>query len=94
MEPVIRSTAGRPSEGPRSASSSTESRTRLALMSSHFACGTLGVSEWAISGTTVDGGRVEVRGCDLWTFGPDGTIVRKDSFRKIHDTGPPAADGR
>jgi hypothetical protein len=31
-EPVIRSTAGRPSAGPRSASNSTESRTRLALM--------------------------------------------------------------
>src|SRR5579875_3768285 len=34
MEPVIRSTAGQPSEGPRSASSSTESRIRLALTSS------------------------------------------------------------
>jgi ketosteroid isomerase-like protein len=52
----------------------------------HFACGTRGVSEWTISGTTVDGERVDVRGCDLWTFGPGGKIVRKDSFWKIRDT--------
>ena len=51
----------------------------------HFACGSRGVSEWTISGTTVDGERVEVRGCDLWTFGEDGRIVRKDSFWKIRD---------
>ena len=51
----------------------------------HFACGTRGVSEWTISGTTVEGERIEVRGCDLWAFGPDGKIVRKDSFWKIRD---------
>jgi steroid delta-isomerase-like uncharacterized protein len=51
----------------------------------HFACGTRGASEWTISGTTVDGERIEVRGCDLWTFGEDGKIVRKDSFWKIRD---------
>jgi len=51
----------------------------------HFACGTRGASEWTISGTTVGGERIEVRGCDLWTFGPDGKIVRKDSFWKIRD---------
>jgi ketosteroid isomerase-like protein len=51
----------------------------------HFACGNRGVSEWTISGTTVDGERVDVRGCDLWTFGADGTIVRKDSFWKIRE---------
>jgi hypothetical protein len=45
-----------------------------------------GVSEWTISGTTVDGERVEVRGRDLPTFGPYGKIVRKDSFWKIRDT--------
>jgi ketosteroid isomerase-like protein len=52
----------------------------------HFACGSRGVSEWTISGTTVDGEQVEVRGCDLWTFGDDGRIVRKDSFWKIRDS--------
>ena len=51
----------------------------------HFACGNRGVSEWTISGTTVDGERIEVRGCDLWTFGDDGMIVRKDSFWKIRE---------
>jgi steroid delta-isomerase-like uncharacterized protein len=43
--------------------------------------GRRGVSEWTLSGTTTDGDRLEVRGCDLWTF-EDGRIVRKDSFWK------------
>jgi hypothetical protein len=43
------------------------------------------VSEWTISGTTVDGKRIEVRGCDLWTFGPDGKVIRKNSFWKLRD---------
>ena len=51
----------------------------------HFACGARGVSQWTLRGTTVDGGHVEVRGCDLWTFGPGGQIVRKDSFWKIRE---------
>ena len=51
----------------------------------HFACGARGVSQWTLRGTTVGGGHVEVRGCDLWTFGPGGKIVRKDSFWKIRD---------
>jgi ketosteroid isomerase-like protein len=51
----------------------------------HFACGSRGVSEWTIRGTTTDDVAVEVRGCDLWTFGEDGSIVRKDSFWKIRE---------
>ena len=51
----------------------------------HFACGRRGASEWTISGTTVGGDRIDVRGCDLWTFGEDGKLVRKDSFWKIRD---------
>ena len=51
----------------------------------HFACGGRGASEWTISGTTTAGQRVDVRGCDLWTFAEDGTVVRKDSFWKIRD---------
>jgi ketosteroid isomerase-like protein len=51
----------------------------------HFVCGNRGASEWTISGTSVDGDRVEVRGCDLWTFGEDDKIVRKDSFWKIRE---------
>ena len=42
-----------------------------------------GASAWTLSGTTVDGERLEIRGCDLWTFRDD-KIVRKDSFWKIH----------
>ena len=51
----------------------------------HFACGARGVSEWTLSGTTVEGEHIEVRGCDLWTFGLGGKIVRKDSFWKIRE---------
>jgi steroid delta-isomerase-like uncharacterized protein len=52
----------------------------------HFACGNRGVSEWTLSGTTTDGERIEVRGCDLWTFDADGKISRKDSFWKIRES--------
>jgi ketosteroid isomerase-like protein len=52
----------------------------------HFASGNRGVSEWTLSGTSVDGERIEVRGCDLWTFGHDGKLVRKDSFWKIRES--------
>lgn len=53
---------------------------------SHFACGARGLSEWTITGSTVDGVTVDVRGCDLWTFDSHGLIARKDSFWKIRDT--------
>ena len=52
----------------------------------HFACGNRGVSEWTISGTTVEGVGVDVRGCDIWTFDANGLIARKDSFWKIRET--------
>jgi ketosteroid isomerase-like protein len=51
----------------------------------HFVSGDRGLSEWTLSGTTVEGERIEVRGCDLWTFGADDTIVRKDSFWKLRE---------
>ena len=47
-----------------------------------FVAGDRGVSEWTLTGTTVDGERLEVRGCDLWTFRGD-RITRKDSYWKI-----------
>lgn len=49
----------------------------------HFvsADGSRGVSEWTLTGTTTDGERLEVRGCDLWTL-RDGRIVVKDSYWK------------
>jgi ketosteroid isomerase-like protein len=48
----------------------------------HFVAGDRGASEWTLRGTTIDGQRLEIRGCDLWTF-RDGQIVKKDSFWKI-----------
>ena len=51
----------------------------------HLVSGDRGLSEWTISGTTVEGERIEVRGCDLWTFGADDTVTRKNSFWKIRD---------
>lgn len=48
----------------------------------HWVAGNRGVSEWTLTGTTVAGVAVEVRGCDLWEF-LDGKIVRKNSYWKI-----------
>ena len=47
----------------------------------HFVCGERGVSEWTFTGTRVDGSRVEVNGCDVFTF-RDGKIAVKNSYRK------------
>ena len=47
----------------------------------HFVHGDRGVSEWTFTGTKVDGTRVEVNGCDLFTF-RDGRIALKNSYRK------------
>ena len=52
----------------------------------HFVDGDRGASSWTLSGTTTDGERIEVRGCDLWTF-RDGKVVKKDSFWKIRPAG-------
>jgi ketosteroid isomerase-like protein len=53
----------------------------------HWVAGDKAVSSWTLSGTTTDGVRIEVRGCDLFDV-RDGRIVRKDSYWKIVD--PPA----
>ena len=47
----------------------------------HFVREERGVSEWTFTGTRVDGTRVEVNGCDLFTF-RDGRISVKNSYRK------------
>lgn len=47
----------------------------------HFLAGNRGVSEWTFTGTQKDGKRVEVTGCDLFTF-RDGKIAIKNSYRK------------
>jgi steroid delta-isomerase-like uncharacterized protein len=47
----------------------------------HFVVGDRGVSEWTFSGTRADGSRVDVNGCDVFTF-RDGKIALKNSYRK------------
>jgi ketosteroid isomerase-like protein len=47
----------------------------------HFVCGDRGFSEWTFTGTRADGTRVEVNGCDLFTF-RSGKIALKNSYRK------------
>jgi steroid delta-isomerase-like uncharacterized protein len=47
----------------------------------HFVDGDRGVSEWTFSGTRADGTRMEVNGCDVFTF-RDGKIALKNSYRK------------
>ena len=48
----------------------------------NFACGNTGISKWLLTGTTPAGDKVEVRGCDFYTF-RDGMVTRKDSYWKI-----------
>lgn len=48
----------------------------------HWVSGDRGASEWLLTGTSVEGQRIEVRGCDLWEF-RDGMVIRKDSYWKI-----------
>ena len=51
----------------------------------HFVAGSRGVSEWTFTGTDRDGTRVEVTGCDLFTF-RGGRIAVKNSYRKNRHT--------
>jgi hypothetical protein len=50
----------------------------------HFvdAAANTGMSKWLLTGTTRDGTRREVHGCDFYTF-RDGMVIRKDSYWKI-----------
>ena len=48
----------------------------------HFVAGDRGASEWILTGTTTEGERLEVHGCDLWTF-DGGLVTKKDSYWKI-----------
>jgi ketosteroid isomerase-like protein len=50
----------------------------------HWVCSDVGVSEWTLTGTSVSGERLEVRGIDLLEFA-GGKITRKDSFWKIRE---------
>ena len=50
----------------------------------HFvdAAADTGMSKWILTGTTREGVKKEVRGCDFYTF-RDGKVIRKDSYWKI-----------
>ncbi len=48
----------------------------------NLASGNLGISKWLLTGTTLDGHTVRLRGCDFYTF-HDGLVTRKDSYWKI-----------
>ena len=54
----------------------------------HFVNGDRGVSEWTFTGTRPDGTRVEVNGCDVFTF-RKGKIALKNSYRKNRPTQAP-----
>ena len=58
----------------------------------HFAASDRGASEWTFTGTSVDGSRIEVNGCDLLTFRDD-KIAVKNSYRKNRPGSRPALEG-
>lgn len=41
-----------------------------------------GMSKWTLTGTTRDGRKLKVNGCDFYTF-RDGMVICKDSYWKI-----------
>ena len=47
----------------------------------HFVLADRGFSEWIFTGTNLNGTKVEVTGCDLFTF-KNGKIAIKNSYRK------------
>jgi len=50
----------------------------------HSTCGDRGVSEWVFTGT-LNGQRIEVSGCDIFTF-RGGKIAVKSAFRNNRTT--------
>ena len=47
----------------------------------HFVAGDRGVSEWLFTGTTSDGKKLEVNGCDVFTFKGDKIAVKNSFFK-------------
>lgn len=47
----------------------------------HFVAGDRGVSEWIFTGTTSDGKKIEVKGCDVFTFKGDKIAVKESFFK-------------
>jgi ketosteroid isomerase-like protein len=53
----------------------------------HVVAGERGMSEWTFVGTTPEGEKIEVNGCDLFTF-RDGKIALKSSYLKNRAVNP------
>ena len=53
----------------------------------HVVAGDRGMSEWTFAGTTPEGKKIEVKGCDLFTF-RDGKIAVKSSYFKNRTVNP------
>ena len=53
----------------------------------HFVMGEHGCSEWTFVGTSPDGQRIEIDGCDLFTF-ENGKITSKRSYLKNRTPAP------
>ncbi len=47
----------------------------------HFVSGDRGLSEWTFTGTAGDGRKVEVNGCDVFTFRHDKIAVKSSFFK-------------
>jgi steroid delta-isomerase-like uncharacterized protein len=48
----------------------------------HFVAGNRGVSEWLFTGTTAEGKKIEVNGCDLFTFEGDKIALKSSYFKR------------
>jgi len=48
----------------------------------HYVCGNTGISKWRLNGTTLDGKKIDVNGCDFYEF-EDGKATLKDAYWKI-----------
>jgi ketosteroid isomerase-like protein len=59
----------------------------------HFLAGDRGVSGWVFTGTTTDGRRVEVDGCDLFTFRHGKIALKTSSSRPARPRPPPRLGG-
>jgi steroid delta-isomerase-like uncharacterized protein len=47
----------------------------------HFIAGDRGLSEWLFTGTTAEGKKTEVNGCDVFTFDGDKIAVKSAFFK-------------
>ena len=90
-ECVFEAAAGKEVAGTRHAGSDAVRRAYAAVFETyadarwnnprHFVAGDRAVSEWTFTGTTKDGTKVEVNGCDVFTLRA-GKIAMKNSYRK------------